>query len=156
MNCFRSIVPDVLLCKNLLDALKSILYYNTSQGNNETLTEVQDQMFEIIEQLREHHPQKMFHYLCKNFAKHFDIELCIITYDNGKFSLIHKDDYNKEKIAYLSFNQDNTVRGPLYVTGADNTRETVFSKNDVDISIHAYIYVAQLNDKSKVFHEYCI
>lgn len=140
-------------CKNLLDALQSILYYNKSQGNNETFTVDQEQIFEIIEHLREN-PQKMFMYLRKHFAKHFDIDLCIVAFDNGKFTLIKKNDYNKNTMAFLSFNKDNTVHGPLYITNVDGTRETIFFSNDNDICIDVYMYVAQLNTTSKIFLRY--
>jgi len=150
---FRTIAPDVFKCKNLLDAIGCILYYNTYQRNNETLTEYQEQIFEIIEQLRER-PQTMFMYLRKNFAKHFDIDLYIITFDNGNFSLSDKDNYDKKNMAFLSFNEDNTVCGPLYTISDNGTKETVFASENADIRLDVYLYVTELNHSSKIFFEY--
>jgi len=149
---FRSIVPDVFKCMNMLEAIGCILYNNTYQKNIETLTETQVQIFEIIEQLRE--PQKMFMYLRKHFAIQFDIDLYIIAYENGKFSLINQDNYNKKKMAFLSFNEDNTVCGPLYTVNVNGTKKTVFSSNNNDIRVDVYVYVTQLNSNSKILLEY--
>jgi hypothetical protein len=132
----------------LLDAIREILQNNSYQTNNETLTEHQGQIYEIIENLREQ-PQKMFMYLRKYFAIHFDIDLYIIAFDNGKFSMINKDKYDKKTMAYMLFNEDNTVCGPLCTINDNGTRETVFDIDDIDIQLHVYMYVAQLNDKSK-------
>jgi hypothetical protein len=90
-------------------------------------------------------------YLCKHFAKHFDIDLYIIAFDNGKFSLINKDNHDKKNMAFLSFNKNNEVRGPLYTISDNGTNETVFSSDNVDIMLDVYMYVAQLNDSSKIF-----
>ncbi|CAF4557435.1 unnamed protein product [Rotaria sp. Silwood1] len=106
--------PDVFPCKTLIDAIRYILCNNSFQGSNATLTEVQEQIFEIIEKLNTL-PQIMFEYLRKHFAKHFDIDLYIIAFINEKFSIIHDDNYDKANIAYLQLNKDNTVQGPLYI-----------------------------------------
>ncbi len=150
---FRTIPSDVFKCKTLLDAIRCILNHNAYQKNNETLTEQQEQVFEIIEQLREH-PQTMFMYLCKNFAMHFDIDLYIIAFDNGKFSLINKNNKDKKNMAFLSFNEDHQVCGPLYTVNDNGTMEIVFASDNADILLDVYMYVTELNHSSKKFFEY--
>jgi len=148
---FRTVPVDVFPSLNINDAIRFILNNNINQTlNNEPLTVYQEEIFEIIEQLREY-PQKMFMYLRKNFAKQFDIDLYIITFDNEKFSLITENNYGKQNKAFLLFNEDNTVCGPLYTISTNGNHETVFSVNDIDIDMDVYLYVAQLNYRSKIF-----
>ncbi|CAF2656372.1 unnamed protein product [Rotaria sp. Silwood2] len=141
----RTNYPDVFLCKTLLDAIRHILSNNSFQGSHATLTEDQEQIFEIIENLNTC-PDTMFKYLRKHFAKHFDIDLYIMAFINEKFSLIHDDSYDKANVAYLLLNKDNTVQGPLYITSVNGNNETVFSKGDPDIHVDMYIYLAHLNN----------
>jgi hypothetical protein len=147
---FRTVPADVFPSLNIRDAIRFILDNNINRRTNETLTEHQEQIFEIIEQLHVC-PQTMFMCLRKNFAKQFDIDLHIITFDNENFSLITENNYQKENMTFLVFNKDNTVRGPLYTISTNGTRETVFSVHNDEIPMDVYSYVAQLNDTSKIF-----
>ncbi|CAF0808229.1 unnamed protein product [Adineta steineri] len=145
MIASRDIHPNVFPTSNLLDAIKFILTNNTKQRNNETLTEYQEEIFQIVEKFYTQ-PQTMFEYLRKNFAKYFDIDLYPIVFENENFSLITENNYEKNNKAYLSFNKDNTVHGPLYKTNVNGTTETVFSAND-NIQVEVYMFVMELNDK---------
>ncbi|CAF0782970.1 unnamed protein product [Adineta steineri] len=140
-----AIFPEVFEASNLLYAIEFILYNNTKHRNNETLTEVQADLFQIVENLHIQ-PQKMFMYLRQNFAKYFDIDLYPIAFVNEEFSLItENNDENKNK-AFLLFNEDNTVRGPLYTKNGSGTTETVFSANyDTQVDVDSYLFGLNLS-----------
>ncbi|CAF0937124.1 unnamed protein product [Adineta steineri] len=144
MTASEDTVLHVSPSPNLLDAIKFILNNNIKQGNNETLTEEQEEIFQIVEKLCIE-PRTMFAYLRKNFAKYFDIDLQPIVFDNGKF-LVIEDNYGKDNKAFLLFNKDNTVHGPLYIKNSKGTTETVFSADDY-IELFVTIYVSTINDK---------
>ncbi|CAF1158005.1 unnamed protein product [Rotaria sordida] len=140
----RTIYPDAFPCKTLSDAVRYILSNNSFQGSNATLTVHQEDVFEVIEQLKVC-PSKMFESLRTYFAKFFDIDLYIIGFINEKFSIIHDDKHDKANMAYLQFNKDHTIYGPLYITSVNGNNETVFSK-DAGIHVDICIYVVHLND----------
>jgi hypothetical protein len=96
----------------------------------------------------------MFECLQEHFAKHFDTNLTIIAFDNKKFSIINNVNHGQKYVAFLSFNKDNTVCGPLYTINVDGTRQTVFSTDNIDTRLDVYMYVDQLNNISKNFFEY--
>ncbi|CAF3554591.1 unnamed protein product [Rotaria sordida] len=141
----RTIYPDAFPCKTLSDAVRYILSNNSFQGSNATLTVHQEDVFEVIEQLKVC-PSKMFESLRTYFAKFFDIDLYIIGFINEKFSIIHDDKHDKANMAYLQFNKDHTIYGPLYITSVNGNNETVFSKEDAGIHVDICIYVVHLND----------
>ncbi|CAF3743454.1 unnamed protein product [Rotaria sordida] len=114
----RTIYPDAFPCKTLSDAVRYILSNNSFQGSNATLTVHQEDVFEVIEQLKVC-PSKMFESLRTYFAKFFDIDLYIIGFINEKFSIIHDDKHDKANMAYLQFNKDHTIYGPLYITSVN-------------------------------------
>jgi hypothetical protein len=135
----------------LLDAIRYILSNDTNHNSNEIqLTDEQVQIFEIIEQLRVS-PQTMFMYLNKHFTKHFDIDLYIIAFDKGAFPIINPDNHDKANMAFLSFNEHNTVRGPVYIKKDNGTTQTIFSSDDDCIQIDVYMYLSDLSDSSKLF-----
>lgn len=113
------------------------------------MTEEQEQVFEIIEQLYQS-PEKMFMYLCKHFAKHYDIDLNLIICDNKKYSLMKNYIYEKKYVAFIKFDENNLICGPLYKTNVNGTVRTVFSVNNYDLCIDSYMYVTYLDDKRKV------
>ncbi len=137
-------------CSSLLDAIRFIVYHNTHQKNIATLSVSQEEVFIIIEQLRVC-PQTMFKCLHDHFAEHFDIYLYIIAFDNGRFSLMNKTTHDKKHTAFVTFNKDHTIRGPLYTKNVNGTTKTVFTGNNHNILIDVYMYIAQLNDIGKIF-----
>ncbi|UJR37545.1 hypothetical protein I4U23_030246 [Adineta vaga] len=141
----RSASPDVFPSQTLTDAVRCILDNNTKNRNNQILTEYQVEIFEIIEQLHSS-PKKLCHYLTKDFAKYFDIDLYLITFDNNEFCLNMENNYGKEHKAFLLLNKDYTVRGPLYTINTDGTKQSVFCNDDSLIQVEIYCYILQLND----------
>ena len=63
----------------------------------------------------------------------------------------HDDNYNKSNIAFLLFNEDNVVQGPLCITKENGNKQIVFSKNDYSSHEDMYIYMTWLNDNSNFF-----
>jgi hypothetical protein len=59
--------------------------------------------------------------------------------------------HDKKYTAFVTFNKDHTIRGPLYTTNVNGTTETVFSVDNIDIILDVYMDIAQLNDISKIF-----
>ncbi len=147
---FSAAYPDVLRWSTLLDAIKCIVYNNTYQKNIATLSVSQEEVFTVIEKLRVC-PKTMFKCLHDHFAEHFDIYLYIIAFDNGKFSLMNKINHDKKYTAFVTFNKDHTIHGPLCTKNVNGTTETVFSVDNRDIILDVYMYIAQLNDISKIF-----
>ncbi|CAF0844276.1 unnamed protein product [Adineta steineri] len=145
MPTLECISPYVFQTSNLVDAIKYILNNNKNKENNETLTEKQAEIFQIVEKLYTQ-PQTMFANLRKKFAKYFDIDLYPIVFDNGNYSLITKNNYGEENKAFLLFKKDNTVDGPLFIKNGNGTIATVFSAND-PFELFVTIYVSLLNEK---------
>lgn len=145
----------VWACQTLVEGLRFILFNNKNQNNNQTLTDNDARIFDIIEQFSEC-PQKMFTILIKNFTELYDTDLYIINFNGTKFNVFNEDSYLKEKskanMAFLSFNEDNTVFGPLFVTINGETIHTVFSCSDFDIWHHIDAYLEELNKSSKLFY----
>jgi hypothetical protein len=126
---FSAAYSDIFRCGNLLDAIRFILENNTYQKNNATLSVLQEDIFVVIEQLRVC-PPKMFQYLQEKFVKHFDIYLYIIAFDNGRFSLMNTINHDKKYTAFVTFNKDHTIRGPLFTmfeNGVSSDIEKYFS-----------------------------
>lgn len=127
---------------------------NNNQSNNGTiLTESQVEIFEIIEQLRLC-PEKMYMYAIKKFTDIFNIYLYIVGYHQGKLELINKYhpllENNKENMAFLLFNENNTVNGALYIEDNQGIQQTVFSCKE--IILYDVLYrLEQFNDTSKFY-----
>lgn len=114
------------------------------------MSTLQQDTFEIIEQLREC-PHKMFEALHKHMEKHCDIDLYIIAYINGKFSMVPNQSHKHLPKACLLFNTDNSVCGPLYTINVRGDRKIVFSHDTYDSYFNRYMYTAQLNYTGKFF-----
>ncbi|CAF3858587.1 unnamed protein product, partial [Rotaria magnacalcarata] len=135
-------------CANLVEAIQFILSNNNQSNNGTILTESQVELFQIIEHLRLF-PAKMYMYAIKKFADFFNIHLYIIGYHQDKLELINKYhsalQNNKESMAFLLFNADNTVNGALYIEEKQDIKETVFSWKEP--TLYYVLYgLEQLND----------
>jgi hypothetical protein len=137
-----------------VEAIHFILFNNNNQNNNQTLSENEKRIFDILEQFAEC-PQKMFMNLIKHFTEFYDIDLYIINFDGTKFNVLNRDNYLKESskanIAFLSFNEDNTVCGPLCITIDNDNVQTVFSNDVLYIWHNIDDYLDELNKSSKRF-----
>jgi len=145
---------NVWACQTLVESLRFILFNNKNQNNNQTLTDNDGRTFDIIEQFSEC-PQKMFKMLIKHFKELYDTDLFIINFDGTKFDVFNKESYlqgnQKPNMAFLSFNEDNMICGPLYVTIGNETIHTVFSYDNLHIWNHVDDYLEELNKSSKFF-----
>ena len=137
-----------------MEAIHFILFNNNNQNNNHTLSENEKRIFDILEQFTEC-PQKMFTNLIKHFTELYDIDLYIINFHGTKFNVLNKDNYleenSKANIAFLSFNEDNTICGPLCMTIDSDTVQTVFSNDVFYIWHNIDDYLDELNKSSKRF-----
>ncbi len=139
----------------MVESLQFILFNNKNKNNNRTLTDNDGRIFDIIEQFSEC-PQTMFTILIKYFTKFYDTELFIINFDGTKFDVFNKESYLKENsktnMAFLSFNEDNMICGPLCVTIGNETINTVFSCADLHIWNLVDDYLEELNKSSMFFY----
>ncbi len=139
----------------MVESLQFILFNNKNKNNNRTLTDNDGRIFDIIEQFSEC-PQKMFTILIEHFTEFYDTELFIINFDGTKFDVFNKESYlkvnSKTNMAFLSFNEDNMICGPLCVTIGNETIDTVFSCADLHIWNLVDDYLEELNKSSMFFY----
>lgn len=148
----RSPSFDILPCRTLPEAIQYVLNNNPFEKNNQILKENEERLFEIIE-LASSNPKKMFSYLQRHFAEHFDIDLHVIGFVDEKFSLIKRTQNEKQRMAFIAFDKQNKIHGSLYTTNASGIAETVFTVDNGGINVDVYLYVMQLNDGNRIVFE---
>ena len=155
-HCSLSASFDVSLCETLPAAVRTILANAREGTERQTLpSDREERIFEVIEDLRDH-PEKMFKYLITNFTEIYDIDLIVIGYREGKFVQINAEAQEtlptKPKQAFLLFNRDNSVCGPLFTTHVDGSIQAAFPCNCPSAKLYSYMYLAYLNDPGESFH----
>ena len=146
---FSPTLPSTIPIRNISEAFPYILNNNIFRINNQMLKENEEQILETMTLLR-HYPDTMFSYLQEYFAKHFEINLLIIGFRHGKFSLIKKENNEKRYIAFLVFDERNAVYGVLYNIDANGTVQTVFNAEDCGLKLDVYLYIMHLNDPGRI------
>jgi hypothetical protein len=154
-NCSFPGSFDVSPCENLMAAVRTILANAREKNERQTLpSDSEERIFEVVERLSVC-PEQMFKYLIKTFVEIYDIDLIIIANKDGKFDQINTEaqepSLRKAKIAFLLFNKDYTVRGPLFMNNADGSIRTAFLLDDYLAKVDLYMYLLYLNDPGESF-----
>lgn len=152
MAYFYSIISansmTVWSCQTLSKAIQFILFNNKNEDNKHILTEEYARIFDVIEEFNEC-PHQMFTVLIKKFTELYDIDLYIINFNGTKFEVFNKYRYLKDgsnrNMAFLSFNEDNTICGPLCILMYDGTTQTIFSDSDFFVGHYVDDYLDELN-----------
>lgn len=147
---------NVSPCASLPAAVRTILASAREGTEWQTLpSEREERIFEVIECLRDH-PETMFKYLIKHFTEIYDIDLIVSGYKEGKFDQINAESqetlFTKPTRAFLLFNKDNTVRGPMFITNVDGSMRTAFPSDCVLAKLDFRMYLAYLNNPGESFH----
>lgn len=143
LTCFLRVLP----CDNLLNGIQNIIQHDPRRTNDRMLTEQQAYVLEMI--MLQQNPLVMFNSICRYVAKSFDIDLFIVGYHSGEFTLIKSGTAERTHVAYLVFNEDHTVCGPLYRDGPSNVQETFFLSADHSVQWNVTLYIAGLNHRSE-------
>lgn len=146
-------MPNVHKCGSIAESIKFIRDWRKTDQNNKPITNGAIQTFKTIEDLPSS-PKQKFQRFQQHFAEVFDCNLGIIAFDEGKFTLDMGSD-NRTRKAYICFNKDQTIRGPLYEVCPDGSIKTVFSSSmeDFDFHISVHLYVCRLNDAGNILNQ---
>lgn len=147
---FSPISSSVFLIRNISEAFRHIFNGKKFHVNDQILKENEKFILEMMGLLRQY-PDTMFSCLQEHFAKHFDINLLIIAFRNGKFVLIPKENNERRYLVCLVFDQRDVLHGILYTIDHDGTVQTVFNASDYSVNVDAHLHVMRLNETSRFF-----
>ena len=145
--------------QGMLDTVIFILQHDlifkssNAKNNEDQLTDSEKQQFIDLEK-KDEDPRTLIN-LIAAFANLYNIYLYCIAYVQGEFRIINEhlfmDKNEQAKQAFLVLGGNNTVFGPLFVHDLNGRKQTVFSSDDMSITVQIEKYIEELNRKGTFY-----